>query len=198
MCRYRSSTIYRHLDHQSTQIIQTHNPHSHNTTHPSRPWSKPSNHSPPTPARPPQPKHRHTSNTPPVPTGLVKPKPNPLIHSPRTSYTAPNQIHTHFTHSTNSSHPMYHNHLEHISCTRQNTGTTCTTHIRMSRTHHNHTSPVPHTSIAVILTPSNSLSIHTLSAYTHATQTTVHASHSPQPPQPPHPYRVPIQPHRQT
>ena len=31
---------------------------------------------------PPQPKHRHMSNTPPVPTGLVKPKPNSLIHSP--------------------------------------------------------------------------------------------------------------------
>ena len=44
--------------------------------------------------------HRHTSNTPPVHTGLVKPKPNPLIHS------APS--HTHPTHSTNSSHPMHH------------------------------------------------------------------------------------------
>ena len=52
---------------------------------------------------------------------------------------------------------------------------TCTTHIR---THHNHTSPV-------ILAP-----------YTHATQTTVHASQSPQQPHPQH--RVPRQPHRQT
>ena len=36
---------------------------------------------------------------------------------------------------------------------------------------------------------------HTLSADTHATQTTVHASQSQQPP---HPHRVPRQPHRQT
>ena len=42
--------------------------------HPSRPWSKPPTHSPPTPPTPttpptpPHPKHRHTSNTPPVPT----------------------------------------------------------------------------------------------------------------------------------
>ena len=36
--------------------------------------------SPPTPSIPPQPKHRQTSHIPPVPTGLVKPKPNPLIH----------------------------------------------------------------------------------------------------------------------
>ena len=54
-----------------------------------RPWSKPPTHSPPTP---PQPKHRHMSNTPPVPTGLVKPKPNYLIHSPplRTHRPEPN------------------------------------------------------------------------------------------------------------
>ena len=31
---------------------------------------------------PPQPKHSHASHTPPVPTGLVKPNPNPLIQSP--------------------------------------------------------------------------------------------------------------------
>ena len=49
--------------------------------HRSRPYSKPHTHSPPTP---PQPKHRHMSNTPTVPTGLVKPKPNSLIHSVRT------------------------------------------------------------------------------------------------------------------
>ena len=47
--------------------------------HRSRPWSKPPTHSPPTP---PQPKHRRMSNTHPVPTGLVKPKPNSLLHSP--------------------------------------------------------------------------------------------------------------------
>ena len=36
---------------------------------------------------------------------------------------------------------------------------------------------------------------HILSAYTHATQTTIHASQSQQPP---HPHRVPRQPHRQS
>ena len=50
--------------------------------HRSRPWSKPPTHSLPTPPTPPQPKHRHMSNTPPVPTGLVKLKPNSFIHSP--------------------------------------------------------------------------------------------------------------------
>ena len=53
-------------------------PHTYITPpHRSRPWSKPPTHSPPTP---PQPKHRHMSNTHPVPTGLVKPKPNSLIY----------------------------------------------------------------------------------------------------------------------
>ena len=56
----------------------------------------------------------------------------------------------------------------------------------MPCTHHNHTSSIPHTSIAVTLT---------LSAYTHATQTTVHTSQSQQPL---HPHSVARQPHRQT
>ena len=56
-------------------------------------------------------------------------------------------------------------------------------------THHNHTSSISHTSIAVTLAPSHS------SAYTHAIQTTVPASQSRQLP---HPHRVPRQPHRQT
>ena len=38
---------------------------------------------------PPQPKHRHMSNTPPVHTGVVKPKPNSLIHSPPSPPTLP-------------------------------------------------------------------------------------------------------------
>ena len=41
----------------------------------------------------------------PVPTGLVKPKPNPLIHSPPT--TPANQTHTHSTRSTNSFYSRY-------------------------------------------------------------------------------------------
>ena len=59
---HRESRLTPHTDitppHRSRTLVQT-------TTH-----------SPPTPPTPPQPKHRHMSNTPPVPTGLVKPKPN--------------------------------------------------------------------------------------------------------------------------
>ena len=43
-----------------------------------------------------------TSNTPPVSTGLVKPKANPLIHSPPLLLRRPSQ--THFTYSA---HPTY-------------------------------------------------------------------------------------------
>ena len=84
--------------------------------HRSRPLSKPPTHSSPTPPTPPQPKHRRMSNTLPVPRGLVKPKPNYLIHSPPplSTHTAPSQTHTHVTHSTNTSH-------KHVTCTRQNT-----------------------------------------------------------------------------
>ena len=57
----------------STQRIRTHNSHKHNTTPPFISWSKP---------LPTTPQPKHTSNTSPVPTGLVKPKSNPLIHSP--------------------------------------------------------------------------------------------------------------------
>ena len=90
-----------HPSRPSTQIIQTHNSHRHNTTplHHSRPWSKSPTHSPRTPPTSPQPKHRHTSNTPPVPTGLVKPKPNPLIHSPPSPPTPPRAKHIHISHT---------------------------------------------------------------------------------------------------
>ena len=80
--------------------------------HPSRPWSKPPTHSPPTP---PQPNHRRTSNTPPVPTGLVKSKPNHLIHSsplyPRRS--EPNTYTSHILYQLLTSH------TPHSSITRQ-------------------------------------------------------------------------------
>ena len=64
--------------------------------HHSQPWSKPPTHSPHTP---PQPKHRHMYNTPPVPTGLVKPKPNSLIHSPTSPPTPPRVKHIHMSHT---------------------------------------------------------------------------------------------------
>ena len=59
----------------------------------------------------------------------------------------------------------------------------------MPCTHHNYTSSIPTPALPSTSHP------HTLSAYTHATQTTVPASQSQQPP---HPHRAPRQPHRQT
>ena len=50
-----------------------------------RPRAQPPTHSPSTPPTLPQPKDRNTYNTPLVPIGLVKPKSNPLIHSPHQS-----------------------------------------------------------------------------------------------------------------
>ena len=95
------------------QRIRTQNSHIHNTTPPLQilikvPYPLPTPL--PIPPTPPQPKHRHTSNTPPVPTGLVKPKPNPLIHSPPLHSRRPRQIHIHLTYSTNSSHPTHQTH----------------------------------------------------------------------------------------
>ena len=86
--------------------------------HCSRPLSKPPTHYLPTPPTPPQPKHRHMSNTPPVPTGLVKPKPNSLIHSPPSPLTPPRAKHIHMSHTpptplTSTSHVL-HKHLNHV------------------------------------------------------------------------------------
>ena len=94
-----------HLDLPSTQRIQTHTSHRHNTTPPL-----------PTLVQAPYPTHTTATKTQthvqhsPVPRGLVKPKPNSLIHSPPST----SQTHTHVTHSTNTSH-------KHVTCTRQNT-----------------------------------------------------------------------------
>ena len=81
--------------------------------HPSRLCSKPPTHFPPTP-----PQHKHKSNTPPIHTGLVKPKPSSLIHSPHLLH-CPNQPHTHFTHSTNSSSHAPHSSLAGQLCLTQ-------------------------------------------------------------------------------
>ena len=143
--------------------------------HRSRPWSKPPTHSPPTPPTPPQPKHRHMSNTPPVPTGLVKPKPNSLIHSPPSPPTPPRAKHIHM--SNNPPTPL-----------------TSMSHV-LDKT------PEPRVPIIHALTPHPDPSPalpspshpHTLTAHTHATQTTVHASQSPQQPHAQH--RVLRQPH---
>ena len=83
--------------------------------HRSRPWSKPPTHSPHTP---PQPNHRHMSNTPPVPTGLVKPKPNSLIYSPTLHPHRPEPntytCHTLHQHLSQARHMYYTKHLNHV------------------------------------------------------------------------------------
>ena len=151
--------------------------------HPSRPWSQPNTHSPP-----PQPKHRHTSNTPAVLTGLVKPKRNPLIHSPPCPPTPPRANHIHISH-TSPTPLIPSTTLIHITSAELDTiaeprvQPTCPALI--TSTHH--PSPTP-----ALPSPSQP---HSLSAYTHATQSTVHASQSQQPP---HPHRVPRQPNKQT
>ena len=104
--RYPPITIYRYLDLPYTEIIQTHNSHRHNTTPPLQTLPKPPSllptpHSPPTPTTPPQPKH--TSNTHLFPTGLVKPKTNPLIYSPPLR-PQPNTYTSHILHQLSSSH----------------------------------------------------------------------------------------------
>ena len=152
MCRYPPSTIHRYLDLPSTQRIQTHTSHRHNTTPPL-----------PTPVQAPYPLSTYTTHTTATKTQThVQHSPCPqrigkaqtqFSHpfTPLSTHTAPSQTHTHVTHSTNTSH-------KHVTCTRQNAWTTCTTH---TRTHCNHTSPRPHTSTAVTLPPSHSHSTHT-------------------------------------
>ena len=177
-----------------TQKIQTHNSHKHNITPPlqtlqtlktlvqtSYPLPICTTHT--TAAQ-----TRHTSNTSPVPTGFVKPKPNPLIHSPPSPPTTRRAKHIHISHTppttliprTTIIHSMSAA-LDTIPELR--VPLTCpaltTTTLLPSPT-----PPLPSTSHP-----------HTLSAYTHATQTTVDASQSQQPP---HPHRLPRQPHRQT
>ena len=95
MRRYPSSTLHRYLDLPSTQRIQTHNSHRHNTNPPLQTLVQP-----PTPPTPPQPKHRHTSNTPPALTGLVNPKPNPCIYSLPSPPKPPRAKHIHISHTS--------------------------------------------------------------------------------------------------
>ena len=150
--------------------------------HRSRPWSKPPTHSPPTPPMPPQQKHRHMSNNPPVPTELVKPKPNSLINSPASPPTPSraNHIHTPPTPLTTL-----------ISNTSHVLGKTPEPRVPLIHALNATTSPLDPTPAL----PSPSYP-HTLTAHTLATQTIVHASQSPQQPHSHH--RVSRQPYKQT
>ena len=105
MRRYPPSTRHRYPDLPSTQRIQTHNSHRHNTTPPFQTLVQAPYTLPPTPPLPPQTKHRHTSNTPLFrQTGLVKPKPNSLIHSPPSSLTPARAKHIHISHTPPTPH----------------------------------------------------------------------------------------------
>ena len=115
MSRYLLSTIHRYLDLPSTQLIQNQNSHRHNTNPPLQTLVQPPTHSPLTPHTPHQPKYRYMSNTFPVPTGLVKPKLNSLIHSPPIHICCPIKTHTHLTHH----HQLFSPHARHSSITRQ-------------------------------------------------------------------------------
>ena len=153
-------TCHLHRESRPTSYIDITPPY------PSRPWSKPPTHSPPTTPTPPQPKQSHTSNTPPVLTGLVNP--NPLIHSPSPplhprrpepkTYTS-HTLHQLLIHSTSAA-------LDTIPEPR--VPPTCPAL----------TTTTPHPSPTRAL-PSPSRP-HTLSAYTHAThkQPYTHHSHS--------------------
>ena len=181
MCRYPPSTIHRYLDLPSTQRIQTHTSHRHNTTPPLPTLVQAPTHSPPTQPTPPQPKHRHMSNTPPVPRGLVKPKPNSLIHSPPSPPTPPRAKHIHMSHTpptplTSTSPVLDKTPEPRVPLIHALTATTP------------HPDPTP-----ALPSPSHP---HTLTAHIHATQTTLHASQSPQQPHAQH--RVLRQPHKQT
>ena len=117
------------------------------------------------------------SNTPPVPRGLVKPKPNSLIHSPPSPPTPPRAKHIHMSHTpptplTSTSPVLDKTPEPRVPLIHTLTATTP------------HPDPTP-----ALPSPSHP---HTLTAHTHATQTTVHASQSPQQ------HRVLRQPHKQT
>ena len=121
------------------------------------------------------------SNTPPVPRGLVKPKPNSLIHSPPFPPTRPRAKHTHMSHTSPTP-------LTSTSPVLDKTPEPRVPLIHALTVTTPHPDPTP-----ALPSPSHP---HTLTAHTHATQTTVHASQSPQQPHTQH--RVLRQPHKQT
>ena len=119
MRRYPPSTIHRYLDLPSTQRIQTHTSHGHNTTTTlptlvQAPYLLPTNTTHTTATK------QNTDTRPALPCShwIVKAQPqssHPL--TPLSTHTAQSQTHTHVTHSTYASH---HTHLKHVTCTRQN------------------------------------------------------------------------------
>ena len=177
MCRYPPSTIHRYLDLPSTQRIQTHTSHRHNTTPPL-----------PTPVQAPYPLSTYTTHTTATKTQThVQHSPCPQrigkaqTHSPPSPPTPPRAKHIHMSHTpptplTSTSPVLDKTPEPRVPLIHALTATTP------------HPYPTPS-----LPSPSHP---HTLTAHTHATQTTVHASQSPQQPHAQH--RVLRQPHKQT
>ena len=146
MRRYPPSTIYRYLDLPSTQIIQTHNTHKHNTTPPSQTLAQAAHTLSPNTTHTTATKQRHISHFPHVPPELIKPKPNPVTHSPPTPLTPPQAKHIYMSHTL-------HLHLSpHSSLARRLHQTKHLNHV-YPHIHTHCNLPGPHTSIAVTLAP---------------------------------------------
>ena len=100
MCRYPPNTIHRYLGLLSTQKIQTHTSHRHNSTPPlptlvqaSYPLPTYTTHTTATKTQ------THVQHSPCPHTRLVKPKPNSLIHSPPSPPTPSRAKHIHMPHT---------------------------------------------------------------------------------------------------
>ena len=150
---------------QKGNAIYIKNPDSQHTQTQHHPASHTVAQTPLTPPPiPPQPKHRHTTHTPPDPTGLVKPRLNPLMQSPSPP-TSPRAKHKPISHTPltllvprTTLIPSTSAALDTIPVapTYSCPALTATTSPRPPHQHCSHP--------------------HTLSAYSHPTQTTAHAS----------------------
>ena len=106
------STIYIYLDLPSSQILQTHNTHRHNTTLTSKTLAQAAHTlSPQYKPTPPQPKHRHISHFPHIPPELGKLKPNPVTPQHLAPRPEPNTYTCHTLHLHLSPHSSLSLHL---------------------------------------------------------------------------------------
>ena len=192
MCRYPPSTIHRYLDLPSTQINQTHTSHRHNTTPPL-----------PTLVHAPYPLPTYTTHTTATKTQThVQHSPCPhRIGKAQTQFSYP------FTTSSPTPPPSppippraKHIYMPHTPPTPLTTLISSTSPVldktpepRVPLIHTLSANTPPPDPTPTLLSPSHH---HTLTAHTHATQTTVHTSPSPQQPHSQH--RVLRQPHKQT
>ena len=111
-----------------------------------------------------------TQTHPPVHTGLVKPNPNPLIHSP--PYLPPRAKHIHISHTPTT---LLTSHTTFISST--SFGRHWTQYPNQTHTHRNHTFSGHHTSIAVTLELSQQSHIPHKHQRTHHSHRTLHSGY---------------------